>query len=611
MHGLSAAIGPTAHSAKFACTQGAEIQRVSAPGFAVERQSPAGQPLPAWQGASRSGSLHVYIDGELLVRSLAVDLGQREHISAFAETLETAGVDTAIDNLVGGSFIAVVVDSTGRAMILRDPLGTIPAYEAHAGPDWLVSTNPVCLARCSGVDDTPDRNALASLALVGYTIGTRYFVRGIRTLKAGAWYAREPDGRVATLPLRFDPFNRIPDSGDSTSTAELAAAVESACRRLADTRVPTAHMQSGGMDSRLLLAAWPAASPISCYSYGDPRSGEVTIAREIARLRGTPHCHLQPTGREVAQILDDMFGASGLMVYPARWFLAERMAADGHRRVLDGFAGGFLLGGAFYVPKLTLAGVIDKLTARYRETLISKVGLEALAADVYAAVCEVPEPGKLAGWLDPAFVDELENAGREITADIYDELARLRPANDSMPLLVRNFLIANRSVHAILQQGVMSRHAVNVAYPFAADYDFLKRVLAIPLSRLAWRRLQIAVFRAHFPSYAEGRYAVSMLPVRRAAASHQVAIVLSNRGVRIPGITGPRTRTPNNWARWLRESPELRERLAAALQAGGIGSSALDARLSELADGTARGSGKLLHLASIGRWLGGVSQGKP
>lgn len=603
MHGLWAAIGPTARHRSPTWGVPGETQDAILDGARIERRSPVGQPLPDWQASSRSGRVRVFLDGEIAMRSLPAACGLRAHIAAFAETIESRGVNRALEGLQAGTFNAVVFDGAGRTFLLRDPLGTIPVYEAQAGPDWLVSTNPVSLARADGVDSTPDRIGLISWALVGYTIGTRHLVRGVRVVRPGVQRVREADGSLASRPLPFDFFAQVPPTSGGPSVEAIADAFLGACERLASSDLPTAHSQSGGMDSRLILAAWPGSRPITCYGYGDPCSGEVSIARDVAKLRGAPYHHVQPDGDQVSRLLDQVFEANGLMVFPERWFLADRIAADGHARVLDGFAGDILLGHHFYPSRPTFSGRISRILARYRDTRIDDIGMETVAKEVYSIICELPKPARLAGFLDADFVAELERSRKDVVAEVHDELVRLRPENDSLITLIHNFTVANRSAHATVQQGVMSRSKLAVGYPFASDSDFLRLVHSVPPSRSAFRRLQIEIFRKYFPNYAKLPYSGSMLPLGRSASAHQISDILLGRGIRIPGLTGRRTRSPNNWERWLRESNPLREKLGGALRAGGIAGPGLQGKLDELADGTTRGNGKLLHIASIGRWL--------
>lgn len=608
MHNLLAAIGPTAHARQPKWGISAEVQAVVRNEVRVERCSPRGQPLPDWHSTSHSGGVQVFLDGELIVNDLLSECRLGAHLTAFAQLIETRGIDYALQRLIGGSFVAVVLDRTGRAVLLRDPLGSIPVYEAHAGADWLISTNPLVLARESDVDNTPDRIGLASWALVGYTIGTRHLVRGVRSVDLGVQRVREPDGTVRSGPLPFDPFAQMPLSDGGPSVTEITEAFARGCERMAATQVPTAHMQSGGMDSRLILAAWPQTQDIACYGYGDPDSGEVDIARQVAQLRSAAYHHAQPSGDQVAQMLPDVYEAAGLMVFPERWHLADRIAADGHHRVLDGFAGGPVLGGLFSTTRQSWRSHMDKLRARHRDEIIDTPDMESIARDIYSMICELPDPARMAGYLAPDFIADLQLARDDVINDIRDELERLRPADNSVALLVRNFTIANRTAHSIALQGVLSRRTLAVAFPFAADYGFLKLALSVPLSRAAYRRLHMQVFCAHFPRYAEIPYGGgSMLPLHRSAAAHQISKTLLGRGIRVGGLTGPLTRSPNNWATWLRESEALRELTGDALRAGGIAASGLQGNLRRLADGVATASGKLLHMASIGRWLAGTA----
>lgn len=603
MHGLFAAFGEGTKALKRpSWPLAAEVQSAECWSGRIERFSPAGQPLPAWNAAGPDGAVQVCIDGYLLVDSIAPERGQDAHLAAFARNVETHDITHALQSVVYGSFVLIAAHADGRVAAVTDTLGTIPLYVAEVEDGFIVSTNPVLLAGCAGVDRTPDRTGLASWALVGYTVGSRYLVRGIQMVPVASIFERNPDGRLEQRSTPVTPFRHEPDP--RLNLDDLVAAFRQSCSRLAALDEPTAHLQSAGMDSRFILASWPAGLPLPCYGYGDPDSSEVRVARQLAAVRGSTYRHSAPDGDAVAAVLDEIFAANGLLVYPDRYLISATMAGDGYRRVLDGFAGGFMLGGAFYKPPRSVGGTLAHALGRIRNRPIGSLNLDEMTQTVYDAIGELPNPAVLDGIVSDDYLAELDDSRQGILSDIHAELERLWPESVSAAMLVHNFTISNRSAHGVSQQGVMSRRALVAGYPFSSDTDFLKLTLRIPPERAAFKRLYIELFRAHYPAYADVPLGDSLIPARRPAQLHKLSGLLVRRGLHVPGVSGRGYRPANNWQRWLRESPALRDGLAASLRSGGIDAPGLDAAMSSLGTGARGGFGKLMHLAAIGRWLG-------
>jgi len=199
----------------------------------------------------------------------------------------------------------------------------------------------------------------------------------------------------------------------------------------------------------------------------------------------------------------------------------------------------------------------------------------------------------------------LKKAKIDILEDIYHELLRLRPKNDSLSILYRNFLMANRLIHAIVQQGVMCRQFVNVAYPFTNDFDFLQLILKARPEIVADRHFYIKLYRRHYPRYAAIPWGISQLPLKRSPFSHKLSEKMIKNGLFVPGLTGNfggRSLSENNWQRWLYESASLREELIRGFDIGGIASANIKHTMMMIENGEKRGNGKLMHLSAIGRW---------
>lgn len=371
----------------------------------------------------------------------------------------------------------------------------------------------------------------------------------------------------------------------------------------------TAHFQSAGLDSKLILAAWPKEQVLPCCTYGNPESAEVMVARSIAQSSGSHFTHVWPEGDIVAENLDAIFLANGLMVYPDRFFTAKKISTDGFDSVLDGLLGGVLLGGEYYTCDRYFSppGRCARFLAKFIDQKISKIGIDAVTKILFADICSPQVENVLKSYLKKNFIAQLSSEKVNILQDIYNEVKSLVPPNDSVAILFRNFKIANRGRKAIVQQGVMTRQFINVYYPFA-DFDLMELLLKIKPTVTAYKKLYLSLYRYHFQSYSNLLYGKSLLPLKMSVLAHKLSENLLSKGISIPFITGRtsgKSLNPNNWHIWLKGSQLLRDKVISYLACeGGIGDKRhLTLQMNRLATGEETGSGKIFHLASISKWL--------
>ena len=585
----------------------ASLMSVSIPDALVVLLQPIKDPSVPLIIENLSG-ITVIVDGYILMRNVAPSAPQIAHCHAFAAHVAEYNLSKALKQVAAGSYNIVVLDErTGHYSVVSDPYASIPLYYANIQDACLFATNPLVLARIDGIDRTLDFTAQASWALIGYTIGQRYFLKGIRIFPAARILRWDcASGTSTFLPTPLDPYTLLP--GHKITTEELCATFEQACARLEKMKTPTAHLQSAGMDSRLIIAAWPKDDIPHSYVYGKPASVEVDVAREVAEISCSRFIHSVPNGDHVAEVVDDIFESNGLIVYPDRYLIAQLMAMDGWKRVLDGFAGDVLIGGTYYnsIKRSFKCNILERLTIKFRDHDIAALDFDRIAEKIYTDICEVPDPEIFQGFASSDWIEKLKHAKVDILEDIYKELLRLRPDNNSLALLYRNFLTANRLAHSISQQGVMCRQFVNVAYPFTNDFDFLQLILNVKPEVVADRHFYIKLYKRHYPRYAAVPWGSSLLPLHRSPFSHKLSGKLVKHGLRVPGLTGnPRGRSlsENNWQRWFHESATLRDVVTQGMHMAGIADSNINRTMVMIEKGIKNGNGKLMHLSAIGRWI--------
>jgi asparagine synthetase B (glutamine-hydrolysing) len=556
------------------------------------------------------GNLGLAIDGYLITESLNAQPSLAGHLRVLAEAIRRHGTVRGLQAVVAGAFNLLVIDrERGSVSVVNDRMGAIPLYYARTNEGCLFSTNPVLLVSTGLIPKDVDYTACAEWAYFGYTIGERHFLKAIKVFPRASVLQWDRKAHTATWEhAGVDPLS-IPPTADRADVGEVAERFSAACHRLHALGGRTAHLQSAGMDSRLILAAWPAEQALPCYTYGSLASTEVAIAETIAQIRGSSFTHVRPSGEQVADTLDAMFAANGLLVYPDRFLSARSIRGQGSDRVLDGFLGDVFLGGSFYSSDrfFSLLSRCGRYLTLFKDQKVSAIGLDRIAEVLVDEISEVRDEASLAKYLTDDAVARLKAEQPTIAQDIYQELKSLSPADDSLAILFRNFKVANRCLHAIAQQGVMSRQFLQVYYPFTNDVPFLDYLLTLRPHVTAYRKLYLNLFRRRYRAYAEALYGGSLLPLRRSALAHKWSAISMSSKVSLPLITGKlpgHSLNWNNWQLWLRESRPLRDKVSQWLCDTGIGEKErVAATMSQVASGDTQGSGKVFHLAAIGKWL--------
>lgn len=577
------------------------------PGLLAMRAVPAGDSPTEGVVWSGDGQVGVIVDGYLFVEGTG-EAPQDAQIRAFAERCRRDGTAAALRSVVAGSYVVLVVDRFRKEWIVaNDAVGSIPLFQARVEGGWLFSTNPVAIARTGLVAAEMDMTAVAQWIYIGHTIGDRFLWRDLKLLPANTRVRISEDGAAERGLAGADP-NAIPEPGPAPTLDEVEAAFRTAVLRIRSAQPAMAHLQSAGYDSRYILANWPEGDALPCYTYGDPASHEIDIAREVAALRGAPFVHVWATGDEVADALDGMFDSNGLYVFPDRYITARRARRDGLRGLTDGLFGDVLSHG-FRPPWREfsrLSHAADRLLMVVDQP-VSRISVDRFVDVLDRGLLEVSDDRELRRWINPDFLAALRAERPAIRQDIEAEVRRLWPANDSVLRLWRRFKRINRSPHSIVQQGVMSRAFVNIYYPFSNDAAFFRTAMRVPPGQASHRKLSRQLFRKFHPEYGRIRYGRTLLPINANGLRHRLSAAAVARNFSIPLVTGRsagREWDANGWAHWFRTSERLREAAAGELAASGLADRAqLSGSLQGLADGSLKGHGKLMHVSAMARWM--------
>ncbi len=263
-----------------------------------------------------------------------------------------------LPRLAGMFAFAFWNQSTGEALLARDPLGIKPLYYRNEGGS-LAFASEVRVLRFEG--DAIDSTALRDYCLWGSVPDPQTLQVLVRQLPAGH-ILRWKDGAVSIE--RWHQAHRTEGGIDTSSFRVLwqdlsapavitRVALEESMQRHLVSDVPVGIFLSGGIDSTVLLAlARQALGPtadIRTFSIGfdDPEFDESGIARRTAEHFGALHTEWKMTTEEGAAEIPlfleamDQPGIDGFNT----WCVSKLARREGMKVVLSGLGGDELFAG--------------------------------------------------------------------------------------------------------------------------------------------------------------------------------------------------------------------------------------------------------------------------
>ncbi|MER0241671.1 asparagine synthase-related protein [Streptomyces sp. HSW2009] len=345
--------------------------------------------LAALTGAGAAVPAHC-TDGELLLRCWAV-LGE-------------AGIA-----LADGMFALAVAD--GRDLLLiRDHVGARTLFYARAAGCWAASSSLRALRRWPALGTGLHLAAVRSFLTFAYLPGDETLLRGVHEVLPGRVLRLAADG-THTERVYWEPREQIAEpvpEDPAEAVLTLRAALEEATARRLPAAEAVAVLLSGGIDSSLVtaLAAKAHGHPVHTYSisFGDELPHELGYSGLVAAHCHTRHRVLTVSGDAVAARLAD---AAALLDSPVgdpltvpNLLLAEAVAGDGLRVVLNGEGGDPVFGGPKNLPMLVdemhrdPAGTgEDRATAYLRSYRKCWTDLpRLLTPEALRALADAPEP---------------------------------------------------------------------------------------------------------------------------------------------------------------------------------------------------------------------------
>ena len=312
---------------------------------------------------ARDGELTAMLCGDIF--NLAdFDDGEPVSESAAELVLQLAKADR-LDRLgaANGQFCALVHDGgTHRLSLITDRLATFPLHYWHQAGELVFATQLLTLMADTRVPRRVDADALAQLFTMQRTIGCTTPLAGVRAMPAACIMVFDAVGRREQRYWNLEW--RAPDFSLSEGAELLATAFRNALARQASgPRVGL--LLSGGVDSRIVLAAADRGRMSSWTTASYDANPELALARELAGMFGSEHHALIVEPKDTLSVLDrTVMESSGL--YPASTPMSAFLPDVGRRcdSILTGHGIDYTLRG-YYLPSrfAEIAGSRTRLPA--------------------------------------------------------------------------------------------------------------------------------------------------------------------------------------------------------------------------------------------------------
>jgi asparagine synthase (glutamine-hydrolysing) len=260
--------------------------------------------------------------------------------------------------LAEGMFVLVVADGEDLVLV-RDQLGARTVFYGRAGGGWAVSTSLRALRDWPGLDTGLHLPAVRSFLTFAYLPGEETLLRGVREVLPGRILRLHPNGSTSTESF-WEPREEVLEAPADQHARRLRALLEEATARRLPAGEPVGVLLSGGIDSSLVTALAAKAHDHAVLSYSisfdGPTQNELAYSSLVATHCHTRHRVLVVPGEAVAARLADtvslLDSPVGDPLTVPNLLLAEAVAGDGLRVVLNGEGGDPVFGGPKNLPML-------------------------------------------------------------------------------------------------------------------------------------------------------------------------------------------------------------------------------------------------------------------
>jgi len=267
---------------------------------------------------NEDGSLLVAMDGQVLgcerPRGELLRAGHHfRHPANDAEFVlhlyEQKG-EAGFRDLTGTFSIVLYAVPFSRLLIVTDPFFSRPVFYCRHGEALAFSSRFNALLTCGAAGGGRlDMTAVMQFLTFQHAQYRSTFYEQVRAMPPAS-VLEFRGGRVFERRYWRPAYGAIERSRAACADM-LTEALRSAARRLTARACRKGVLLSGGVDSRVLVAA--SQGELTAYTVGDWENREVRIARKVAAAKGLRHVFLRRPPDYYAQILDEAVELSGGM----------------------------------------------------------------------------------------------------------------------------------------------------------------------------------------------------------------------------------------------------------------------------------------------------------
>jgi asparagine synthase (glutamine-hydrolysing) len=228
---------------------------------------------------------------------------------------------------LNGSFLILVYNpDEGTLSVINDRFASLAVYYRQDDNRLQMSTAFKALLDPLLRDGTASIDPAAVFEFLHFRrlFGTHTYERSIRYLDSASILTLSRGMAVPTIEKYWMPSFAVSPRSATESATELADALRDAmAMHMSDGR-RYGLMLSGGLDSRALLAAAPAAP--TCFTTCLTRNNEFAVAGELAAAVGAEHIFVERPKDMLNDLVEDSVWLGGMQIYPEFQFAPYRDA---------------------------------------------------------------------------------------------------------------------------------------------------------------------------------------------------------------------------------------------------------------------------------------------
>ena len=557
--------------------------------------------LPYEHGPISTGNLTVLIDGEIYG-----DNGPEENPENILLNLYRTGKLEAEVSRLDGSFAAAIFDASKDEIILfNDRLGTRTFFVAESPAGFIASSRPSFLLQDSLLPRRLSRQAFFEMLVFRRICSSQTLYSEIEVMPGGSlWrYKSQKFDRQKTWKMHW----KSPDFSRAEAPEKFAACLVQAGRRRFGDNEKSAVLLSGGIDSRLVLAAAKGAQkPVSCLTIGPYDNREVAVARAVAKAADAPFKYVANPSEDLSETFNDAaIAAEGVHVAPFAFFRRISELTEGNDVLFSGHALDISFRG-FYLPCRTLK--IGK--GKIRLPLLGGIKSDNLPEEMIRIWRASTPLQSLQKVIDVKFHSELHERQRQAVTYALNQTDVQNPYN-----ALDAFAFQTQSLHYTWNDFAVMEGAIRHR-SLCFDRDLFDLYLSLPPRWRAQGEIPRESLKHLNPALSNESDANTGYPLRWNGWQHIAAMVnrsaFQKLGLWSKPMLPTAMATHGSWSnldQLLRLHPEFRERIQslsqdpALLDTGILSEKGIEKVATEHLSGSSM-HGKLLHtLLTLSAWL--------